>query len=271
MTYYLNFRAQPIGGGAAEPRLWEGEGLSTSWKLVPDEAIPSIVAGMNILFATHGFNVQQSNGAASLGTLGQYLQLPPPALFVAMLWPGDSIIPIVDYPIEGNVAMQSGDFLAEFCNTSCASAQSFSFASHSLGARFVLQAVAKLNRKAQSVCLAAAAINQDCLITEYAAAAEKCAHISLLASNHDWVLKVAFAAGDPFAVLLHDDHALFEAALGLDGPAMPAPAQVSWPWEISATDDYDHFDYLPSFSPTKWPRAADFMKRAFLSQPQIWP
>ena len=152
MTYYLNFRAQPIGGGAAEPRLWEGEGLARSWKLVPDEAIPSIVAGKNILFATHRINVQQSNGALARNAWA-VSAVTTTALFVAMLWPGDSIIPIVDYPIEGNVAMQSGDFLAEFCNTSCASAQSFSFASHSLGARFVLQAVAKLNRKAQSVCL----------------------------------------------------------------------------------------------------------------------
>ena len=96
-----------------------------------------------------------------------------------MLWPGDSIIPIVDYPIEGNVAMQSGDFLAEFCNTSCASAQSFSFASHSLGARFVLQAVAKLNRKAQSVCLSRGS-DQDQDLSDNSnvrLAAEKCARI----------------------------------------------------------------------------------------------
>src|SRR5262249_1713151 len=103
--------------------------------------------------------------------------------FIGVLWPGDSVIPIVDYPFEGEVAIDCGKRLAEFCNLSCASAQSLSFASHSLGARLVLQAVTRLNRKVQSICLAAAAINRDCLVTEYAAAAQNCAHISLLASR----------------------------------------------------------------------------------------
>jgi hypothetical protein len=273
MTYFLNFRAQPVGGGVNDPVLWEGDGTTAAkqWSLVPSAQIPGLFRGKNVLFATHGFNVDQKSGANALGLLDKYLALAPPALFVAMLWPGDSFMPIVDYPFEGSVAIQAGNELADFCNTSCAAAQSLSFASHSLGARFVLQAVSQLNGKARSVCLAAAAVNQDCLTTEYAAATQKAERISLLASHEDDVLKIAFAVGDPFADLLHDDHSPFEPALGYDGPPAPPPQPVQYPWQIPDADDYGHSDYLPPTDPNRWPNAADFIKRAFLGQSQTWP
>lgn len=112
---------------------------------------------------------------------------------------------------------------------------------------------------------------RDCLSTEYAAAATKAERISLLASREDFVLKIAFNVGDPFADLLHDDHTPFQMALGSEGPPMPPPQQVRPPWQISDQDDYGHSDYLPPTDPARWPRAADFMKRAFLGQPQTWP
>jgi hypothetical protein len=274
MTYFLNFRAQPVGGGAVDPRLWQLDrpGPAGKWKLIDPPQIPSLFMGKNVLFATHGFNVTQAVGANSLGLLGNYLNLAGADVFVAMLWPGDSTIPIVDYPFEGDFAIDAGRRLAVFCNNSCASAQSLSFVSHSLGARFVLQAVANLNRKARSVCLAAAAVNRDCLTSEYAAAARNAERISALASHKDDVLKIAFSIGDPFAVLLHDDHTPFEPALGYDGPPSPPPPQpVAYPWQISDQDNYGHSDYLPPTDPQRWQRAADFMKRAFLGRPQTWP
>ena len=274
MTYFLNFRTQNVGGAVTGPVLYQGDGTvpASGWSLIPAARISSLFAGKSILFATHGFNVSQQQGANSLGLLDNYLKLTSSALFVGMLWPGDSIIPIVDYPFEGSVAMDCGTRLAQFCEDLCASAQALSFVSHSLGARFVLQAVANLtSRKAQSVCLAAAAINQDCLTTEYAAAARNSERISLLASREDDVLKIAFSVGDPFADLLHDDHSPFEMALGSGGPPTPASPPVVPPWQISDQDNYGHSDYLPPTDPTRWPRAADFMKRAFLGQPQTWP
>jgi len=273
VTYFLNFRTQNVGGAVIDPQLYKGDatGPASSWVLIPPIQIPSHLAGKNILFGTHGFNVSQQQGAKSLGLLDKYLELSLPDVFVAILWPGDSVIPIVDYPFEGDVAIDCGGRLATFCNDSCASAQTLSFVSHSLGARLVLQAVANLNRKAQSVCLAAAAINRDCLSTEYAAAATKAERISLLASREDFVLKIAFSVGDPFADLLHDDHTPFQMALGSEGPPIPPPQQVRPPWQISDQDDYGHSDYLPPTDPARWPRAADFMKRAFLGQPQTWP
>ena len=273
MTYFLNFRTKNVGGAVTDPVLYEGDGTApaSGWSLIPAARIPSLFAGKSILFATHGFNVSQQQGANSLGLLDNYLNLTSSNLFVGMLWPGDSIIPIVDYPFEGSVAMDCGTRLAKFCKDFCGSAQALSFVSHSLGARFVLQAVTNLSRKAQSVCLAAAAINRDALTTEYAAAARNSERISLLASREDDVLKIAFSVGDPFADLLHDDHTPFEIALGSDGPPTPAPSPVLSPWQINDQDDYGHSDYLPPTDPTRWPRAVDFMKRAFLGQPQTWP
>lgn len=280
MTYFLNFRTSNVGGAVIDPQLIEGNGTDASgWTLIPAQQIAPIVAGRNLLFAAHGFNVSQEEGACSLGLLDEYLALELPGLFIGLLWPGDGGIPIADYPFEGNVAEDCGRRLAAFCNASCIGAQSFSFVSHSLGARLVLQAVASLRPKAVSVCLTAAAINQDCLTTEYNGAAINSERISLLASREDDVLKIAFTVGDPFADLLNDDHTPFKKALGSEGPPLPPPTEVRFPWQISDPDDYGHSDYLPPSTPitlpappgSKWLRAADFMKHAFLDQTQTWP
>jgi alpha/beta hydrolase family protein DUF900 len=281
MTYFLNFRMQNVGGAVVDPYLLEGDGTAVppALSVVPWAQVPSIVAGKNLLLATHGFNVSYQDGACSLGLLDRYLNLTSGNLFIGMLWPGDSWLPIVDYPFEGDVALDCGGRLASFCNDWCAGAQSISLISHSLGARLVLEAVTYLGRKAESVCLTAAAINRDCLTTEYSGAAGNSSQISILASHKDYVLKVAFAIGDPFADVLHDDHTPFQPALGADGPPTPAPPPVRYPWQIPDADDYGHHDYLPpdqaiALPPlpgSKWPQVADFMKRAFLSQPQSWP
>jgi|SRR5215467_14239727 len=277
MTLLLNFRTRPVGGAVnPNPQLYDGLGdrAQPGWSLTPPAELRASFAGKSVLFAVHGFNVSQSSGTVSMGLLDKYLALGAPNLFIGVLWPGDSVIPVVDYPFEGNVAMDCGRRLADFCNDVCSSAQAISFVSHSLGARLVLEAVLHMNRKVQSVCLTAAAINRNCLTAEYADAAQNCEKISILASREDLVLKVAFSVGDPLADLLHADHTPFQAALGSEGPPTPPPAQVRAPWQISDTGeagDYGHSDYLPPSSPDKWPRVADFMRRAFLDQRQAWP
>lgn len=281
MTYFLNFRTAGVGGATVDPYLLEGEGTAAppALSVVDPTQLPWIFAGKNLLFAAHGFNVDYPSGACALGLLDEYLALPPPGLFIGLLWPGDSWLPIVDYPFEGDVAVDCGRRLAAFCNGYCAEAQSLSFASHSLGARFILEAVSHLGRTARSVCLTAAAINRDCLTTQYATAAGNAERISILASGEDSVLKIAFSVGDPFADLLRDDHTPFQAALGTHGPPQPLPDRVLYPWQIPDAADYGHHDYLPP-SPAvalppapnaKWPNAADFVKRAFLGQSQVWP
>ena len=273
MTYFLNFRSAGIGGAVIDPYLLEGDGTTNppSLKVVPWVEVPGVFSGKNILFATHGFNVNYANGAKALGRLGIYLDLPSPGLFVGMLWPGDAWLPVVDYPFEGDVAIDCGRRLAQFCRTWAAGAQSFSFASHSLGARFVLQAIMTIDGRADTACIAAGAINCDCFIAEYAAALSKVRSLSLLASHKDDVLKIAFTIGDPIADLLHDDHSPFRPALGYNGPATPAPAQIHAPWQIADACDYGHGNYLPSDVDDKWKKVADFMRLTFLRLPAPVP
>jgi hypothetical protein len=281
MTLYLNFRSQGVGGAVIEPYVLEGNGVAAPPAL---RAISSVefaprTADKHVLFAAHGFNVSYEYGARSLGQLEPQLGLSASEIYLGVLWPGDYWLPVVNYPFEGGVAMDCGRRLAEFCDRWLTRAQSISFISHSLGARVILEAVKNLTRRARVVCLAAAAINRDCLETEYAAAASNADSISILASHEDWVLKVAFQIGDPISDLLHDDHTLFEKALGYDGPPTPAPPPIRSPWQIPDACGYGHGDYLPpgdQIQPPpppdpKWPRAAAFMARAFHGQPQTWP
>jgi esterase/lipase superfamily enzyme len=245
---------------------------SVSWA-----QLPSLVVQKNILFGVHGFNVSYQRGANTYAALEPQLGLAAADVFFGVLWPGDYWLPVVNYPFEGSVAVDCGRRLASFCTRWLAQAHSISFVSHSLGARLVLEAVKNLDGRARSVCLTAAAINRDCLATEYAEASSKSDGISLLASHRDLVLKIAFRVGDPISNLLDGDHNPFESALGYDGPATPAPAVVAHPWQIQDGADYGHDDYLPSGDapppapPGKWILPADFMANAFRGQTQRWP
>ena len=281
MTLFLNFRTSAVAGPVAGPYLLEGDGTASppSLAVVDWTRVPSIIAGKNLLFVAHGFNNNYQQGAYSLGSLGQRLAFESPNLFIGILWPGDAWIPVIDYPFEGNVAIDCGQRLAEFCETWCAQAQSVSFASHSLGARVILEAICDLKRTARLACVTAGAVNRDCFDAEYSGITQKVQEIRCLSSHKDDVLKLAFAIGDPFADLLHDDHTPFRAALGYDGPATPTPTEVSLPWQIPDQEAYGHGDYLPSTNaappapgqPPKWNRVSDFLRNAFLNLPQPWP
>jgi hypothetical protein len=128
-----------------------------------------------------------------------------------------------------------------------------------------------INGRIDTACIAAGAVNRDCLIAEYADVLRRVATVSLLSSHSDDVLKLAFTVGDPFADILHDDHTPFQSALGYDGPRMPAPAQILGPWQIGDGEDYGHGNYLPSDGDDKWMKVADFMRMTFLRMPSPWP
>ena len=150
-------------------------------------------------------------------------------------------------------------------------AESISFASHSLGARLVLEALVHLDRRERMVCLMAGAINRDCLLTEYAFATNMADQIFILASHNDSVLRVAFQIGDPISNVLDHDHGFFQKALGYDGPPSPADAPVVPPWQIPDAANYGHGSYLPSADVARWVPVANFIGRAFRGQAQPSP
>jgi hypothetical protein len=278
VTLFLTFREQDVAGSVAGPHLLEGTADPLALRVVSDYDVERRVAGRNLLFAVHGFNVSGPRGARSLGRLEPALGLGPGDLFIAVLWPGDWWIPAINYPFEGATSMECGRRLAFWCRQFCTRAASFSFVSHSLGARLVLEAVTRLDMTVRSVCLTAGAINNDCLSTQYAAAADSAAAVSVLASRCDNVLKIAFRIGDPIADLLNDDHSFFEEAIGSEGPAAPVPSIVVPPWQIRDDERYDHGDYLPpgdaappAGAPDLWRHPASFMGRAFRGEAQTWP
>lgn len=289
MTLYLNLRQQMVGGYVLEqPYMLQGNAVAdlNSLAAVDWSSIPQLISGRNVIFIVHGFNVDFAAGARMNDRLGPLLNLQDGDVAVGVLWPGDSFIPVIDYPFEGNVAITAGNAIAVFCRAYLASARSFSFASHSLGARVVLQALLGLDRPARSVTLLAAAINQSCLIAEYRAAARNTTTLSMLASKGDNVLKLAFPLGDPFADILHDDHPALEPALGYAGPSAAEAALLDGAWQLAfpATPpsvDYDHGSYMPPSAavappagagpPPSYIPVAQYIANAFYGRPQSWP
>jgi esterase/lipase superfamily enzyme len=207
MTIFLNLRARPAGGEVADQVSPRQVTVAPATSDVTDIDLPlanlaSVVLGKNIILATHGFNVNQLDGYKTLANWSTLLQLDGTWLFIGIVWPGDSswLGPLC-YPGEGKHAIVSGNRLAQFLIDNFAGAHSVSFASHSLGARFILQTVTAINNlqpkfAVQHVSLMAGAINHDCLTAEYAAAAQAIGKISLLASVEDEVLAAAFPIGN---------------------------------------------------------------------------
>ena len=281
MTLFLNLRQKNVGGDVVDPYVLRGVGMTSPPQVsaVAWAELPSLVAGKNVVFATHGFNVSYEHGACSIAQVEQQLGLGDSDVFIGILWPGDWWLPIVNYPFEGNVAIECGKRVAAFCETWFAGAASFSFFSHSLGARVILEAVERLSRPAQTVVVTAGAVNRDCLTGEYDAARQNSVRMGVLASHSDWVLRLAFRIADPISDALHDDHNPFQPALGYDGPPA-AVAPLNPPWQIADSAGYGHGDYMPPGNgvdnpaaqpPPKWVNAADFYAGMLRGVPPAWP
>jgi pimeloyl-ACP methyl ester carboxylesterase len=278
MTFYLNFRSSPVAGSVIDPYMVESApGAAPAITPVQPAVVDGFFDGKDLLFAVHGFNVNQREAVSSFAALDAALDLGDSSEMIGVLWPGDWWIPVVNYPFEGEDAMDCGRRLAAFCTRHFADARSISFLSHSLGARLVLEAALYLPRRVSLVCLTAGAINRGCLVAEYANAAANIDQISVLASHEDEVLRLAFPLGDPISNLLHDDHDFFEKALGYDGPSSASAPLIRGPWQIPDRYEYDHGDYLPPVNPLPpaapkpWKRIAEYTRRAFFGQPQVPP
>jgi hypothetical protein len=88
--------------------------------------------------------------------------------------------------------------------------------------------------------LMAPAIDDNCLNTEFQAAAAKVGTISVLASKKDEVLSAAFPLGNFFAGIIAAGHPWWRAALGHCGPAKPWPANFQPPFEIPDNWKFEH-------------------------------
>jgi pimeloyl-ACP methyl ester carboxylesterase len=244
MTMFLDLRAIPSGGFVAHDVTVRD--TSTGAAMALDE-FERRTRGRKLVLATHGFNVNSEEGLSELGKWDALCALPEPWAYVGVLWPGDStFLPLLDYPLEGLVALHSGRLLARFLNDHAAGAASISLVSHSLGARMVLETIQNLKRRVAVLILMAGAIEDDCLSNEYAQAMKQVAQVHVLASRSDWVLKAAFPLGNLVGEILMHGHPYFRAALGLQGPHSVAEIEALYQlWQIPDDWDYAHGDYLP--------------------------
>ena len=245
MTRFIDLRATPSGGFVApQAKVFNSDDANErGW-----DALQRDTRGRHVVLVTHGFNVSGAAGTEAIGRWRSLCQLPADCVWVGVLWPGDSgYIPVIDYPIEGSVAISSGRLLARVIDEQLTGATRISLVSHSLGARTVLEAVRTTQReRIATLILMAGAIEDDCLTAEYSVAAAKVERLVTVASERDFVLRFAFAIGNPVGEILMRGHPYFRQALGLDGPSsaadVPAPIRT---WQGPTGWDYGHLDYMP--------------------------
>lgn len=245
MPRFLDVRLSSTGGNlAASVAVNQGTDIGNYQSLDQAQLVRDI-QGQHVLIVAHGFNVNRADGIAHLANWEAELQLAPPSIFIGLLWPGDSIWAHgLDYPEEPRIADESGALIAPFLDANFAGAASLSFASHSLGARVVLDTISKMNLPIRRVTLMAGAIDNNCLSTEFAAAAAKIGTISILASKKDEVLSAAFPLGNFLGGILAAGHPWLRAALGRSGPTFPTPANFRAPFEIPDNWNFGHGSYL---------------------------
>ena len=250
MTQFIDCRIQPVGGGLATTvSVCQGTNIGNYTGLNLGDLQKSI-QGRHVLIATHGFNVNRSDGVACLSNWESLLQPHPFPGFVGLLWPGDSVWAHgLDYPDEPKIADEAGSLLAEFIDANFQQAASLWFASHSLGARVILATISHLSLPVRGVTIMAGAIDDDCLTTEFQAAAANIGTISILASKEDEVLSACFPLGNFFAGIIAAGHPWWRAALGHRGPVKPWPANFQPPFEIPDGWKFEHGNYLQIDTP----------------------
>jgi hypothetical protein len=246
MTRFLDARLDPVGGTLATlVAINQGTSIN-DYQGMDINQLVSDTQGQHVLIGTHGYNVNRADGIAHLSNWEGLLKLAPlPSIFVGVLWPGDSVWAHgLDYPEEPKIANETAVLIAPFLDTNFGNAASISFASHSLGARLVLQTVSKMRSPVRRVTLMAGAIDDNCLITEFKTAAGRIEKISVLASKKDEVLSTLFPLGNLIGGIIAEGHPWWRAALGHCGPSKPRPGNFQSPFEIPPNWDYGHHNYL---------------------------
>lgn len=257
--WFLSTRAHSVGGPvAAEVKVIDSDRTGFTGDLAPE--LKKAIHGHEVFFGVHGFNVNQKSGICCLNSWLDNMDLGD-TVKVGILWPGDSFIPIfLDYVVEGHEAIHSGKLLADFLNKNFIGASALSFASHSLGARVVLETIDGLNCNVRRVLLMAGAIDNNCLTDEYAKAAKRIDQISILASTCDAVLALAYPLGNPIQGIIDSGHPYYHAALGRKGPENTAGLsnRLHPGWQIPECFNFGHLNYLPRTALTaKFPQPCD--------------
>jgi hypothetical protein len=261
VTYFIDLRADSAGGNPVASvddvvvRTEAQQNPNPSRPLAPE--LVQLIQGRDVLLGTHGFHVNRADGISNLSHWASWLQPGPNGLFAGVLWPGDSRwIPFLDYPVEGNEAIKSGQLLAAYLGANFAGAASVSFASHSLGVRVVLETVRRLpsSLRINALLLLAAAIDDNCLVNEYRDAAARVARISVLASQSDEVLKWAFPVGNPLSGIVTRGDPYWHAALGRTGPTPPdQPANLAKTPLLPNRWGFGHGSYINCSGPVLGP------------------
>ena len=254
MTYFLDLRADSAGGNPVASA--EDIVVRTDAQPNPNPSIPlspgliQAIQGRDVLLGTHGFNVNRADGIANLSHWVEWLRLGPNGFFIGVLWPGDSRwTPFVDYAIEGNESIKSGQLLAGYLGEHFIGANTLSFASHSLGARTMLETIRHLPDSFKSMLktltIMAGAIDDTCLSNEYSDAAARMETISVLASSCDDVLKWAFPVGNPVAGIVTRGDPYWRGALGRHGPNPPdRPPSLRKAPILPDSWDFGHHSYI---------------------------
>src|SRR5579863_6344419 len=96
VTRFLDVRALWGGGDLSSQvqlKQWTGGanyGDQSQYIDLAPADLQSYILGKDVLIATHGFNTNRIEGIQDLSTWGGLLTLPATAVFVGLLWPGDS-------------------------------------------------------------------------------------------------------------------------------------------------------------------------------------
>lgn len=271
---YLSFRDLDVERGGAvldggwyalpvpddDPEWGWGGGLAprgrVAYRFTPLDpaAVHDEVAGRTVRFVVHGFNVSRNSGFRSTGLLGAHLEaLDPEVIDVGVLWPGDFLLPVLNYPFEFGDARLTAVHFARRLRTLEGQAAALRFVTHSFGIRVVLEALRHAAEHdegplpVQELFITAGADDCDVLDRDtYRAALRGVERVVNVASVHDRVLWGAFPFGDAVEAALWRDQRTFRAAIGRRGPRRHGfgdrlVAYRSGRWA------HDHGDYLPDF------------------------
>jgi hypothetical protein len=246
VDWFLDLRAWGRGGPVGTLKVSDGT------KFYPNaNDLLTDIRGRDVFLMAHGFEVNREHGTQSLTQWKSKLEFGAQPVFIGVLWPGDSVLPIyIDYVWEGSEAEKSGTMLGEFVRDNFGFASSLTFASHSLGARVVLQAIQTLGDSARvrNLILLAAAIEDDTLVREFSAAAKKVDRISVVYSFEDHVLQLAYPAGNLIGGLIERGDPNVKAALGRLGPSAPWPVNFLPNPRLPSFWNFGHTDYMTTNS-----------------------